>query len=92
MVGVTQEPNLLEMLTVPMLNPGATAARVTATVYDSSGNVGAEDEATIPPGGVWELQLSSTGDGYVLLESDANLYGYEIIRAGGKLELLPVLQ
>jgi predicted outer membrane repeat protein len=92
MVGVVNAPNLLEMLTVPMLNPGATAARVTVTSYDSSGNISLEDEATIPPGGVWELQFSSSGDGYVLLESDADLYGYEIIRAGGKLELLPVLQ
>jgi hypothetical protein len=89
MVGVVDTAN---PPTVVVLNPGATVVQLTVTRYDSAGAVLEESEQTIVPGEMREMMFASTAGGHVKLESDAALYGYEIIRASGKLELLPVLR
>jgi hypothetical protein len=78
--------------TVVVLNPGATAVHLAATRYDASGAVVEESAQTIVPGEMREMMFTSTAGGYVKLESNADLYGYEIIRESGRLEMVPVLQ
>jgi N-acetylneuraminic acid mutarotase len=77
---------------VTVLNPGANAVQLTVTTYDPAGEVLEESQRTIGAGEVLEMTFLISGAGYVELDSDVDLYGCEIIRQDGKMEMLPVLQ
>jgi len=82
-----------------IMNPSAADATLSATAYESDGAVIGSEAIALPAGANMTGTVASlfggisllSGD-YVRIVSNVDLYGFEIINADGRMEILPILQ